>query len=87
MENTVYVVYIYEDYRKEVDIEVLAVFTSRDTAIDYAKDLCTDKDESDDLDVEAEYVTAIDAIFDGYCPSRGRRLAVQETKLIKHESV
>lgn len=89
-EATVYVAYVYKDYRKNVDVKVLAVFTSRDAAIGYAEGLCVDKDseeDPEDEDSEAEYVTAIDAIFDAYCPTHGRRLAVQKTTLAKHGNV
>lgn len=91
-ETPVYVAYIYNDYRKEVDISVLAVFTSREAAIGYAKNLCVDSDEDKDPedpdhDLDAEYVTAIDAIFDAYCPTHGRRLAVQKATLAKHGNV
>ena len=86
-EAAVYVAYVYKDYRKEVDVRVLAVFASRDAAVDYAKDLCVDKEGDNVGEWEAEHVTAADAIFDAYCPAHGRRLAVQETTLIRNKSV
>jgi hypothetical protein len=35
--SEVYVVYLYCDYRKEIDLQHLKVFTNRDKAIDFAK--------------------------------------------------
>jgi hypothetical protein len=78
-----YVAYIYKDSRKNVDIEILAVLPTWGAALQYANDLCKQRDPDDDdddldLDDESEYVQAVDALFDMYCPVKHRRLAVQE---------
>jgi len=59
--DEVFVVYLYCDYRKEVDVQHLKVFATRDKAIDFAKKYSSEETS------EAEYVcitgTEYDAAF------------------------
>lgn len=54
----IYVVYLYCDYRKEVDIQHLRAFTNRDEAIQFAQKY------ANPTDIETEYVCIRGTEFD-----------------------
>lgn len=53
-----YIVYLYCDYRKEVDIQFLKIFSSREKAIEFAKKY------SNDVNLEREYVSICGSEYD-----------------------
>lgn len=77
IKTVVYVVYVYADYRKEVEIDVIRVFLKKEDALAFAEKFLSDHkkvehehdDEHDDGDntvprIDAEYVTAHHTTFD-----------------------
>ena len=61
-----YVVYVYADYRKEVEIKILKVFNTKQLAINYTKSITKTKwnDDNKHDEQEDEYTTAHDSCYD-----------------------
>lgn len=83
-----FVVYLYRDHRKDVTIEMDRAFLNREDALTHARRLTAKRDDDDDNDdddveIEPEYVSAEDAIYDECIHSRAYfRCAVVRTPLV-----
>ncbi|KAJ3127825.1 hypothetical protein HK098_005719 [Nowakowskiella sp. JEL0407] len=91
--NTKFVLYVYADYRKEVEIQLLKIFNTKEEAIAHFKANYTRTAQEKEYDEEsgekdgdpAEYVCARDTVFDGrgkaFRDFFGSRYAIQEVEM------
>lgn len=76
----IYIVYLYNDYRKDVDIQHLCAFDSKEKAVNFAKQYTSDEKRSFDNYVSIkgqEY----DAELYSFDPDQEHELSDEEVKL------